>query len=407
MKLLAWLLTAVAITPTIGGSQSPSSLREYKVDAGHSIVEFSIPFAFSRIKGRFTQSKGTILYDSASPANSSVTFIIQSKSLDTGWPHRDEHLRTSDFFDVDKFPTIEFRSERLRPSGSGWVAEGPLTMHGVTRQIAIPFHLAHPPVRSSESRWMILNAEGGLKLARADFGIFGGSTYNSWFDKARAATMGDSVEINLEIEGYSADIASQRSPALETVLQRITTNGVQSQVDRLSALKKTKSPQEFDQYFYGQDLLVRSLIVSGRTADAVTLSRALTELYPASHAARLVHGFALAVAGDQSGSAREYAKAKEIFQPPQRDPNEKFPQDDESWYYLDQLVRTALESGHAKEAAPLAAAIASIYPETARAFTVYGQALAASGDPRGAASQYAKALQLDSSETGALEWRRR
>ena len=120
-----------------------------------------------------------------------------------------------------------------------------------------------------------------------------------------------------------------------------------------------------------------------------------------------MYGFALAVANDKSGSAREYAKAKEIFRPPPRDPNEKFPQVDDTWYYLDQIVQTSIESGHAREAVGLAATIAAIYPDMSRAFTTYGRALAASGDGRAAAAQYAKALQLDPAETSALEWRRR
>ena len=408
MKIIFTVVAAALATSFVDlDCQTPATLREYRVDAGESIVEFSIPFAFSRVKGRFTQSTGTILYDSASPANSSISFIIQSKSLDTGWPHRDEHLRTSDFFDVDKYPTIEFHSERLRPYGNGWIAEGPLAMHGAVHRIAIPFHLTHPPVRSNESRWMMLNAEGALKLARADFGILGGSNYNSWFNKARAATMGDSVEVTLEIEAYSADLASQRSAGLEAALERIKTSGVQSQIDRLADLKKTKSAEEFAQYLVGHELLVNLLIATDRVADAAKLARELTEFYPTSHSARLMYGFALAVANDKSGAAREYAKAKEIFRPTPRDPNEKFPQVDDTWYYMDQVVRTAIESGHAREAVGLAETVSAIYPETARAFTSYGRALSASGDVRRAAAQYAKALQLDPSETGALEWRRR
>src|SRR2546423_3760510 len=115
-------------------SQAPAvtSLQEYRVDAGHSIIEFSIGFAFSRVKGRFTQTHGTILYDPVDPANSSVTVVLETPSLDTGWPHRDEHLKTSDFFDVERYPTITFQSTRLRRSRNEWVADGQLTMHGVT-----------------------------------------------------------------------------------------------------------------------------------------------------------------------------------------------------------------------------------------------------------------------------------
>jgi len=194
------MLSLLAACSILGPSPAPV-LQEYAIDAGHSIVEFSIGFAFSRIKGRFTQVNGTILYDSADVARSSVTVIIETTSLDTGWPHRDEHLRTSDFFDVERFPTITFQSEQLTRSGASWLAEGPLTMHGVTRRIVIPFRFPQPPTRSPESRWMLLNATGALRLARKDFGILGGDTFNSWFNRARSATMSDSVDIELEIEG--------------------------------------------------------------------------------------------------------------------------------------------------------------------------------------------------------------
>ena len=133
----------------------------------------------------------------------------------------------------------------------------------------------------------------------------------------------------------------------------------------------------------------------------------MTELFTTSHSAHLVHGFALAVAGDNTGAAREYAAGKAVFRAPVADPNEKFPQDDDKWWYLDQLARTTLEWNRAREAVGLARAITELYPGSARAWTTYGQLLAASGDTRGAAAQYAKALGLNPIETRALEWKRR
>jgi polyisoprenoid-binding protein YceI len=386
---------------------APPSLREYTVDFGHSIVEFSVRFAFTRVKGRFTEAKGTILYDSATPANSSITMILDSKSIDTGWPHRDEHLRTSDFFDTDKYPTIEFRSRRLRQTRDGWLADGELTMHGVTKPITIPFHFIQTPVRSAESHWMVMDVGGEMRLARADFGITGGSAFNSWFDKARAATMGDSVDMSFEVEGYLVDAASQRPPGVQQALARIDSNGVQAQIARLQDVKKTKSALEFEAYLTGADLITRGLISTCRLSDAVALANSLTELYPESHTARLIDGFVLTVAGDTRGAAAEFKRAKEIFRAPARDPNEKFPQDDGTWWYLDNLARSAFEWGYAKHAVPLTHTLAELYPGTARAQTTYGQALAFSGDSKEAAVAYARALQMDARETRALEWQRR
>jgi Flp pilus assembly protein TadD len=98
---------------------------------------------------------------------------------------------------------------------------------------------------------------------------------------------------------------------------------------------------------------------------------------------------------------------KQIFQPPVPDPNEKFPQVDENWYYLDQLAQNAMEWGFRAQAVPLARTIADLYPAVARAHTTLGTILAANEDVKGAATAYARALEIDPRETRALEWRRR
>ena len=381
-------------------------LQEYRLDAGHSIIEFSIGFAFSRIKGRFTNANGNIVYDTVDPSKSSITVVIESKSIDTGWPHRDEHLRTADFFDVEKYPTIVFQSERLTQTASGWRADGKLTMKGVTKEVSIPFRLLRPPTRSPESNWMLINAQGALKIARADFGILGGSTYNSWFDKARQATMSDSVEVNLEIEGWNADSQSQRTARVEQSLDRIRTTGIQPQIDRLAEIMRTQ-PTQAAGVMNGGDFVTRALLATGRTDDAVKLSKALTDMLPSQPRAFVGYGVALAMSGDAKGALRQYAKAKEVFKPAVKDPNEKFPQVDETWYYLDQLTEFLLEWNRPAVALPVARMITELYPEFARAHTTLGVVLSATGDTKGAAAAYARALSLDPFETRAMEFRRR
>lgn len=402
MMLPAALLLLLQQCPT-----SSLPLREYRVDFGESILEFSIKFAFSRVKGRFNAGNGIILYDEAVPANSSITLVIETNSLDTGSPHRDEHLKTNDFFDVAQFPSIVFQSRRVSQTSTGWLAEGDLTMHGKTKSMTLPFQFTQAPVRSPESRWMIMNLAGAVRLARADFDIAGGSAHNSWFSKARAATMGDSVDVSYEVEAYSTDAASQRSPRIEQELEKISANGIQGYITRLRDMQRTKSAQEFAPYQAGLDLVARALVGACRLPDAVTLSQVVTELFPESHGARLTHAFLLDLRGDKRGAAAEYAKARELFKPPVRDPNEKFPLVDDTWWYADQLVRTALEWGYTKQALPLARTLAELYPRQARALTTYAQTLAAANDVRGAAAAYDQALHLDAGEAGALEWRRR
>jgi polyisoprenoid-binding protein YceI len=396
-----------ATSASLGSAAVPPSLREYRVDFGHSIVEFSIGFALSRVKGRFTSGNGTILYDEAHPERSSVTMVIEAKSIDTGWPHRDEHLRTADFFDVEKFPTITFQSARLLRAGEAWTMQGKLTMHGVTKDVAMRLRVPRAPSRSPESGWMVLNADATTRLARADFGIRGGSASNSWFNAARQATMADSVDVSLEIEAYSPDAASHRIGRVQQYLDSTRTAGVQSLVDRIAELKRTRPAAEAGNVLSGGDLVARGMLTTGRVADAVALSRALTQLFPEGTRAWAVHGLALAMSGDARGAAVQYARMKEVFRPAAVDPKEKFPQVDDNWWYLDQLVRTALELELPQHAVPLARAIAGMYPEIARAHTTLGVALATAGNDSAAAGSFAEALAKDPGETGALEWRRR
>jgi len=383
--------------------QKLAALQQYQLDAGHSIFEFSIRFAFTHVKGRFTDPKGSIIYDPAHPENSSVTVIAPSKSLDTGWGNRDRHLKTSDFFDVEKYPTVMFQSTRLRRNGQDWLMDGNLTMHGVTRALTVPLVLPAPR-RSPESGWMLLNAMSTFKLARKDFGITGGDQYNSWFNAARQAAMADSVDISIEVEGWWADATSQRSGVL-AALQRVKTLGVQAQLDTVKRRLAPFPDSVLMNYFSGADLLVRELLEE-EPAKALQLASAWPALFKGSRA-YAVYAHALAVTGDTVGAAKQYAESKRLFKRKAPDPNEKFPQDDPEWYWLDNLVRTSLERGHLAAARGLARHAAELYPDIARAQATYGWTLALAGDRKAAAEQFVRARQADPNDTRTLEYSRR
>jgi polyisoprenoid-binding protein YceI len=248
-RTLRHAVALLSLAPAGAGAQQKlASLQQYQLDAGHSIF-----------------------YDPVNPENSSVTIIAPSKSLDTGWGNRDRHLKTSDFFDVEKYPTVMFQSTRLRRNGQDWLMDGNLMMHGVTKTMSIPVVMPAPR-RSPESGWMILTATSTFKLARKDFGITGGDKYNAWFNAARQATTDDTVDISIEVEGWWADAASQR-PAILPALQRVRSLGVQAQID---TVKRRLSPFPDSvrmDYFSGADLLVRELLEED-PAKAVQLASA-------------------------------------------------------------------------------------------------------------------------------------
>jgi polyisoprenoid-binding protein YceI len=394
----------LVFVPIVASAQQKlASLQQYQLDAGHSTFEFSIGFALTHVKGRFTDPKGSIIYDPVNPENSSVTVIAPSKSLDTGWGNRDRHLKTSDFFDVEKYPTVSFQSTRLRRNGKGWLMDGNFTMHGVTKAMTVPVVLP-PPQRSPESGWMILTATSTFKLARKDFGLTGGDKYNSWFNAARQAAMDDTVDISVEVQGWWADASSQRT-AVAAALQRVKTLGVQAQIDTVKRRLSAIPDSALMNYFSGADLVVRELLEDD-PAKAAQLASAWPALFKGSRA-YAVYAHALAVNGDAVAAKKQYAEAKRLFKRKAPDPNEKFPQDDPEWYWLDNLIRISFERGHVAAARGLARHTAEMFPDIARAQATYGWTLALSGDTKEAASQFARALQADPNDTRTLEYSRR
>ena len=93
---------------------STSTTRTFAIDKAHSEATFQVRHLVTKVRGSFADFGGTIQVDEASPEQSSVTFTIQAASIDTGTPDRDAHLRSEDFFDVEKYPTITFASTGIK-----------------------------------------------------------------------------------------------------------------------------------------------------------------------------------------------------------------------------------------------------------------------------------------------------
>ena len=108
----------------------------YSIDKPHSEATFQVRHLLTKVRGRFSVFDGEIEYDEQNPEHSSVNVTIQAASIDTNERDRDAHLRSSDFFEVEKFPTLTFRSGAITRRGSaGFDVAGDLTIHGVTRPV--------------------------------------------------------------------------------------------------------------------------------------------------------------------------------------------------------------------------------------------------------------------------------
>jgi polyisoprenoid-binding protein YceI len=168
----------------------------YKFDQAHSTIGFKVRHFLGAAVGKFRQFDGTIELDRDHPENSSVTARIAARSIDTGIAKRDDHLRSSEFFDAAKFPEIRFKSRNVKKTGpqSGDIT-GDFTMHGVTRPITLHVKLLSPAAGDlKQSHWQVTTEP----LKRRDFGLMFGTTAET------VSGIGQEVTINIDVNAIRA-----------------------------------------------------------------------------------------------------------------------------------------------------------------------------------------------------------
>lgn len=167
----------------------------WAIDPGHSHVGFSVRHMMvSNTRGSFEKFSGAIVGDPDHPTGAKIDVTIDAASLNTQNPKRDDHLRSADFFDVAKYPTITFQSKRVdkRADGSLRVI-GDLTMRGVTKEVVLDVDGPTPAIQVGAATR--IGASATTKLNRRDFGL----TWNRVLE-AGGVTVGDEVKITIELE---------------------------------------------------------------------------------------------------------------------------------------------------------------------------------------------------------------
>src|SRR5205807_5368041 len=126
-----------------------TSTATWNIDPAHSVAEFKVKqMMISNVKGQFAKVSGVLTLDESELTNSRVEAVIEVASLETREAQRDAHLKSADFFDVEKFPTLSFKSTRIGPVRSGEISvEGGLTIRGVTRKVVFAVEGPTPPAK--------------------------------------------------------------------------------------------------------------------------------------------------------------------------------------------------------------------------------------------------------------------
>jgi len=168
----------------------------WQVDPGHSSFQFKVRHLMvSNVKGDFTTVRGMVAIDEQNISNLKVDITIDAASVNTSHAKRDEHLRSADFFDVAKYPTITFVSKKIERTGKDTLKViGDLTIRGVTKEIAVDVEGPTAEVKDPGGNFR-RGATATAKINRQDFGIL----WNRVLD-AGGVVVGDEVNIYVEVE---------------------------------------------------------------------------------------------------------------------------------------------------------------------------------------------------------------
>ena len=167
----------------------------YSFDKAHSFIQFTVNhMGLTEVPGFFRDFSGSVNFDAKDITKSTVEFTAKAASIDTGVTARDNHLKTKDFFEVDKYPDIIFKSTKVEKKGKNWVMTGDFTMKGVTKSITFPFRIVGwlPPDDRSGGK---MGVAAETTINRRDYGITWGNNLPSGI-----AAVSDQVKISLQID---------------------------------------------------------------------------------------------------------------------------------------------------------------------------------------------------------------
>ena len=167
----------------------------YKIDPAHSSAQFVVRhMMITNVRGAFSNVQGTIAWDAVNPGQSKIEAVIDAATINTQEAARDTHLKSADFLDVEKYPTITFHSTSVESAGDGELkATGNLTIHGVTKQVVLK---VEGPTAEGKDPWgnVRIGASAATKIKRSEFGL----TWNAALETG-GILVGDDLKIELEV----------------------------------------------------------------------------------------------------------------------------------------------------------------------------------------------------------------
>jgi polyisoprenoid-binding protein YceI len=166
-----WFILVATVLLNISAA---AQMETFKIDPVHSAAHFAVGhLGIATVRGVFTKVSGKAQYDPSDPSKTAIDVSIDAASIDTRFDLRDKDLRSPDFLDVEKYPTITFKSKHVEAQGKGKMnITGDLTIHGVTKEAVLQVNGPNGPIKDPHGR-MRLGASGTTQISRKAFGVNG------------------------------------------------------------------------------------------------------------------------------------------------------------------------------------------------------------------------------------------
>ena len=304
------LILALLISSQAIAQKNLTMDQFYPIDAGHSYIEFAVKYmGYAKVKGRFGEFSGMFRYDAKDAENISVTLVIKTESIDTDLEFRDNDLKSENWLDAKKFPSIKFTSKKTSKKGEGFDVTGDLSIRDVTKEVVL--HLDQPSgvVKDVRGDAMVIFT-GRISINRTDYGVEG----KKWSAVKEGITaVENEVTIEFSILGkqlkagnFSNWVSDEARP--QGKLYKIAKEkGVDACLSEFQKMKNENTANE-------NTLIIASkmILLEGNTDAAIKLREANQQAFPTSSTVSFSLCEAYATKGDWTKAKENFAKAKEL-----------------------------------------------------------------------------------------------
>jgi polyisoprenoid-binding protein YceI len=193
MKKIVCLSVVMAFMLLVG-TNSMAAAPQWQIDPPHANIYFGIHHIYSTVKGHFSDFNGTIEFDPADLKGSRFDFKVKVKSIDTNNVQRDEHLQTADFFDVDQYPEMTFKSNSIsHKTGDQYEVDGVLTIKDVSRNVKVPFTYFGTRQHPLNPKWVVAGFEARMTIDRLAYHVGSGKFF-------QMGAVGKEVKVLISVE---------------------------------------------------------------------------------------------------------------------------------------------------------------------------------------------------------------